>query len=129
MMIRTEFAVGASPDDAWAAIRDVGNVHTRLARGFVTDCRLDGDVRTVTFVNGMVVDELVVSVDDAARRVAYSARGGLTRHHHASFEVADGDGGETRIIWTTDVLPDDAGAGIAAMVDAGVQAITHTLAG
>jgi carbon monoxide dehydrogenase subunit G len=128
MMIRTEFTVGATVDEAWSALRDVGNVHTRLARGFVTDCRLDGDVRTVTFANGMVVDELIVSVDDDVRRVAYSARGELTRHHHASFEVLDGDDG-TRILWTTDVLPDEAAAGIAAMVDAGTEAIIKTLAG
>jgi carbon monoxide dehydrogenase subunit G len=129
MMIRTEFPVAASPDDAWAAIRDVGNVHTRLARGFVTDCRLDGDVRTVTFANGTVVDELIVSVDDAARRVAYSARGGQAQHHHASLEVLDADGAGARLLWTTDVLPDGVGAGIAAMVEAGSQAIAATVSG
>jgi carbon monoxide dehydrogenase subunit G len=127
-MIRHEFTVDASPDKVWDAIRDVGAVHTRLARGFVTGCKLVGDVRTVTFANGMTVDERVISVDDDARRLAYSATGGRSEHHHATFEVRpDGDG--SRIVWTTDVVPDEVGPAVRGMVEAGSRAIADTLAG
>jgi len=125
-MIRHEFLVRATPDEAWDAIRDVGHVDIRLARGFVTECKLDGDVRTVTFVNGMTVDERIVSVDDDVRRLAYSASGGRAEHHHAVVEVHP-DGADSRIVWTTDVVPDEVGPAIRGMVEAGSRAIAETL--
>ena len=53
--IRRSFIVAVEPDTAWAAIRDVGAVHLRLAWGFVTATELDDDTRMVTFANGMIV--------------------------------------------------------------------------
>ena len=49
--IHKEILIQARPQDVWAAIRDVGAVHQRLAPGFVIDARLDGDARIVTFAN------------------------------------------------------------------------------
>jgi hypothetical protein len=43
--IRKEIAIDARPEDAWAALRDWGALHERLARGFVVDTRLDGEDR------------------------------------------------------------------------------------
>src|SRR5436853_5593582 len=102
--IHKEVRLGAAPADVWAAIRDVGAVHRRLAPGFVTDTRMDGDAaRVVTFANGFVVRELIVDVDDRARRLAYAAVGGRSTHHNASFEVL-ADGERTRLVWIVDVL-------------------------
>ena len=63
--------------DVWAAVRDFGAVHQRLAPGFVLDARLDGDARIVTFANGTVARELLVDCDDAA------ATAGLCRGQRA----------------------------------------------
>ena len=53
-------------------MRDVGAIHTRLAPDFVTDVKLEGDARIVTFANGMVAKELIVDLDDEARRLVWS---------------------------------------------------------
>ncbi len=37
--IRKEIVTTARAEDAWAALRDVGALHTRLVPGFVTDTR------------------------------------------------------------------------------------------
>jgi hypothetical protein len=58
--------VGAAPDHVWAAFRDVGAIHTRLARGFVTDTKLEGDTRIVTFANGVVARERIIDTDDTS---------------------------------------------------------------
>ena len=71
--IHKEVLIDAPANHIWDAIRDVGAIHTRLARGFVTDTRLEGDARDVTFANGAVVRERIVDLDDGARRIAYSA--------------------------------------------------------
>jgi len=128
VFIRREFTVDCSPDAAWDAMRDVGNVHTRLVRGFVTDCTLADGVRTVTFANGITAQERIVSLDDDLRRLAYSATGGRTSHHHATVEVR-GDGEQATLVWSVDLLPDEMGPAIAAMMDAGVAAMVATLGG
>jgi hypothetical protein len=125
--IYTQFVVKASPEFVWEAIRDVGAVHTRLAQGFVTNTVLEGTVRTVTFANGFVVREQIVSVNDELRRLAYSAVGGRATHHNAYFQVfADADRG-SQVLWVTDLLPDDVQGAIAQMVELGAAAIVKTL--
>jgi hypothetical protein len=65
----------------------VGAIHKRSVPGFVVDYKLEGDWRIVTFANGMVVRELIVSVDDKTCRHSWSARGELLTHHNASVQV------------------------------------------
>ncbi len=72
--IYKEFAVDAPPEFVWAAVKDVGAVHTRLAKGFVTNTVLTGGMRTVTFANGLTVTEQIVGVDDEHKRLAYFPR-------------------------------------------------------
>ena len=121
-----EFEIAASPEFVWAAIRDVGAVHTRLAKGFVTDTTLADGVRTVTFANGFVVSEKIVTIDDERRRLAYTSVGGKASHHNAYFQVFATATG-TRLQWVTDLLPDDAREPISQMVEAGSTAIRETL--
>ncbi|HEU4922176.1 MAG TPA: SRPBCC family protein [Burkholderiales bacterium] len=125
--IRKEFALATPAEAVWAALRDVGAVHTRLAPGFVTDCRMDGRERIVTFANGAVARELIVDVDDNARRLAYSARTPSIEHHHASVQVFDDGPGRCRLVWIADVLPSATAKVISAMMDEGVAAMRKTL--
>src|SRR5439155_19441423 len=97
--IRKEILINAHAADVWAAVRDVGAVHQRLAEGFVVDTRLDGSARTVTFANGLVLGELIVDVDDEARRLVYAAVGGRATRHNGAMQVfADGEAG-SRVGW------------------------------
>jgi hypothetical protein len=71
--------IDVAPADAWAALRDFGGVHQRLAVGFVTACTLDApDVRTVSFFNGAVAKERLVGVDEDAGRLAPCSPGSPT---------------------------------------------------
>ena len=91
--IRKEVPLEVSAEHVWSVVRDIGALHTRLVPGFVVDTRLEADARVVTFGNGMVVRELIVDLDDGARRLAWSARGGRLSHHNASVQVfAEGAG-------------------------------------
>ena len=125
--IYREFQVNAPTDFVWAAYADIGAIHTRLARGFVTDTVLIGETRTVTFANGFVVDERIVAIDDEHCRLAYSATGGKATHHNASFQVFAEPDDKSRVLWITDLLPDDVRAQIAQMVDFGIVAMQRTL--
>lgn len=108
-------------------IRDVGAVHRRLAPGFVTDTRLEEGARVVTFVNGVVARELIVSLEEDGRRLVWSVVGGQATHHNSSFQVFAGAHGGTRLVWITDVLPDSVAVPLSAMVEAGSKAIQRAL--
>jgi hypothetical protein len=102
-----EIEIDVSPELVWDVIRDVGAVHTRLAPGFVTDVRMEGDVRFVTFITGRVVPERIVGIDEAVRRMAYAAVDVPERkHHNASFQVFANGPDSCRLVWITDILPD-----------------------
>ncbi|HEV8208772.1 MAG TPA: SRPBCC family protein [Vicinamibacterales bacterium] len=125
--IHKEVLIDAPADRIWDALRDVGAIHTRLARGFVTDTRLEGDTRDVTFSNGAVVRERIVDLDDRVRRIAYAAVGGRFTHHSASIQVfPDGDS-RSRVVWIADLLPNDVAALIGGMMEQGCAAMKRTL--
>jgi carbon monoxide dehydrogenase subunit G len=125
--IHKEIRVDAPADHVWRAIRDVGRVHLRLAQHFVVDTRLDGDTRLVTFVNGTVVRERIVDIDDTTRRLAYSVIEWRATHHNASFQVLPEGDKRSRIVWVADLLPNDLAPTVDAMMEQGCQAIKHTL--
>ncbi len=125
--IHQELAIRATPEHVWDALRDVGALHTRLVKGFVTDCRLDGDARLVTFANGMTARELLLDVSEEHRRVAWSVVGGRLSHHNASAQVLDGPGGTTRVVWIADLLPHEMAPAVAGMISQGLAAMKATL--
>ena len=125
--IRKEIFIEASPEKVWAAIQDVGAVHKRLVPGLVTDVRLEGDARLVTFANGKIVRELIVDIDEAARRLAYAPVGALCKHHHSSMQVFAESKQRSRLVWITDFLPNEAAERIGALIDQGATIIKRTL--
>jgi carbon monoxide dehydrogenase subunit G len=125
--IRQEIQVAAPAEKIWDAVRDVGEIHRRLVPGFVTDCKLDGDARIVTFGNGVVAREFIVDLDDAARRAVWSASGGRLTHHNASLQVFAEDAGHSRLVWIADLLPHEMKPAIAGMIAEGLKAMKRTL--
>ncbi len=99
--------IDAPPAVVWDALRDFHAVHQRIAPGFVTGLTSEGDVRIVTFANGSVAREKLVSCDDTNRRLAYWIASERMIHHNASSQVFAEPNGTTRVVWITDVLPDE----------------------
>jgi hypothetical protein len=125
--VHREIVVARGASEVWQALADVGALHTRLVRGFVTDCQLEPGARVVTFANGMVARELIVSVDGERRRVAWAVVGGRLSHHNASAQAFDHGESACRIVWIADFLPDELAPQIAAMIEQGLAAMQRTL--
>jgi carbon monoxide dehydrogenase subunit G len=127
--IRKDIPINAPPDQVWDVIRDVGAIHKRLAPGYVVDTRMEegGTARIVTFANGAVVKELIVTVDNDTRRLAYAVVGGTAAHHNASFQVFPTPEGGSSLVWITDILPDAVAIAFAGMIDGGASVIKRTL--
>ena len=128
--IYKEFIVEADAAQVWDALRDFDAVHVRLAPGFLTGCTIDAEgARVLTFANGLVAREVLVGIDDAHRRLAYTVTGGKAAHHHASAQVFEEGEGRSRFVWITDVLPDAMAAYIEPMMMQGAAAMKAALAG
>ena len=124
---RRETPLDAPAEKVWAAVRDFGQVHVKVAPGFLTDLKMDGGDRIVTFFNGNVARERLVTIDDAARRLVYCIPEGRATHYSASVQVhADGPW-KSRIVWTIDFLPDELAPTLAAMVDHALPFMKKTL--
>lgn len=124
--VRKEITTKAQPEQVWDAIRDIGALHTRLVPGFVIDTRLEPGARLVTFANGQCVREPIVSLDEDARRLVWSAEGVGATHYNAAVQVVS-EADATRVVWIADFLPDDIAGSIDAAMDAGAQAMKRAL--
>jgi len=105
--IHHEIFIAVPPEPIWQAARAVDRLHDLLVPGFVAATEmLEGagaPVRRVTFANGNTVDEVIVSVDDARRRLVWTIK--QFEHHNGVLTVAEAEGG-ARVGWTADLLPD-----------------------
>jgi carbon monoxide dehydrogenase subunit G len=125
--IRKEILIDARPEDVWDALRDWGSLHERLVPGFVTDVHLDGDDRIVTFFDGSVAREVLVDLDNDARRIVWTVVEGRVSHYNAAAQVfAEGEG-QTRFVWIADLLPNDLAPYIAGMMERGTNTAKQTL--
>jgi carbon monoxide dehydrogenase subunit G len=114
--LRRQIALNAPASTVWSALRDFGAVHTRVAPGFLTKLDMDKDDRIVTFFNGMVARERLVTADDEDCRLVYSVVEGRASHYNAAVQVfPEGDG--SRLVWTIDLLPNDLAPAIGGMMD------------
>jgi uncharacterized protein YndB with AHSA1/START domain len=127
--ITKQVLIDAPPDAVWDALRDFGAVDQQLAPGFVVDSRLEGDARVVTFFNGAVARELLVDVDDDARRLVYSVVESPLNatHDNSSAQVVSDAEGASRFVWIKDVLPDELAPRIDALMEQGIGVVKQTL--
>ena len=126
--LRKEIPLAASSAAVWDAVRDIGALHTRLVPGFVTDTRLDGDARIVTFANGTVAREVLVDSDDNKRRLVYAIKSDRLTQHSASAQVFAESDGRSRLVWIVDVLPNEVAPYMDAQMDQGAAAMQKALA-
>jgi carbon monoxide dehydrogenase subunit G len=124
--IHREISIGAPAEHVWSAVRDFGALHTRLVPGFVIDTQREDGARMVTFGNGKVVRELIVDVNDGARRIAWAVVGTAMTHHNASLQLFAENGG-TRAVWIADLLPHELAPGVAAMIEQGLGVMKKTM--
>ena len=127
--VRKLIEIDAAPEAVWDAVRDVGALHTRLVRGFVVDTVLEDGVRVVTFGNGTVQREPIVTCDDAERRLVYTAVDsplGAT-HYNGAVLVSASAGDGTQVDWRIDVLPNSLAERLDQAMEMGAAAMKRTL--
>lgn len=128
--LRQETLIQVSPDQAWAAIRDVGAFH-RLVPGLTADTKMDGNERTLILADGSTVKELIVSLDEDERRLVFAVQEGRMPlvHHNASFQIIPDGEGRSRFVWITDFLPAELTGMLQGQAERVSEVIKQTLEG
>lgn len=127
--IRTEFEIGVDADRAWRVVGDWADGPVGMGRDYVTSSRADADIRVVTFANGPVARERLVTRDEDARRIVYSMIGGTVQpeHDNAAMQIVPLDAGRCRFIWSRDILPDELAEPLRAYMEESALVIKRTL--
>jgi hypothetical protein len=127
--IYKEIVINVSPEQVWSVFRDIGAVHQRLLPSRVSDTRIEGDIRILTFPGGNEAREHIVTIDDERHRLAYSVIESSMPlvHHHASFQVFDADDNCTRLVWITDILPNMFAEDVRLRVEYGILDMKQTI--
>ncbi|HEY3255354.1 MAG TPA: SRPBCC family protein [Polyangiaceae bacterium] len=125
--IYKELSIGLDAAEVWDRLKDFHALRERLVPGFVRECRAEPGARVVTFDNGLVAREVLVGIDEQHRRLSYAVVGGRATQHAASAQVFDESAGRCRLLWITDVLPDELAEPIGAMMERGAAAMKSTL--
>lgn len=129
--IQNEIVIDAAPEAVWDAVRDVGNLHTRLVPGIVSATRLEDDARIVTFANGARVRERIIGVDEQARRLVWAIEGEIGAiqviHHQGSLQVFPLSPSRSRLVWHTDILPAVLLEMVRPTIENGMQVMQRTL--
>ena len=121
-----EEPIALPADTAWAALREVGRAHELFAP-VLTAAALDGEVRTVTFANGMTVRERIVARDEQRRRLCYAVLDDMFEHHSASMQLVPVDANHCRFVWISDFLPDERAQMVRPLVEQGAHALRANL--
>ena len=87
----------------------------------VTDTKIEsgGDVRVVTFEDGLVLRERIIALDDESRRLVWSVVDGPFDHHNAIVEVT-GDDSQCQVTWSADLLPNELVETVTAIMERGL---------
>jgi carbon monoxide dehydrogenase subunit G len=113
-------------DEAWHRLADVESINQLLT--FLGQVSVDGDRRRCALGEG-TLDEVILSVDEDNRRVAYTIVSAPLPfdHHSAAMQLQPDGAGGTVLSWTTDFLPAALAPQVEALVDQGVQSLTNAL--
>ena len=125
-----EATIEADATRCWDAVRDFQAVCERLVPGFVTHAEMTGPrERRVTFFTGAIAREYLVGVDDERMRLAYTVTEGPigSSHHNASVQVIAEGCSRCRLVWATDLLPDELEGRSEQMMVEGIRIIKETL--
>ncbi|MCG5213223.1 SRPBCC family protein [Streptosporangium sp. KLBMP 9127] len=128
--VHKEIIIEADPADVWAIIGDFTDGPVRMVPGLVTDSRLDEpDVRVVTFADGTVARERLITLDEERRRLVFSVIGDTMQptHDNASMQVVSHGDGRSRFVWIHDVQPDDLTIPMSAVMDHGLSIFKQTV--
>lgn len=101
--VRHEILIHAPAARAWAVVTDAANLDTWFPG--LTDCALDGDLRTITLGSGMPMPERIITNDSIQMRFQYRIESPLFREHLGTIDVIALSDDTCIVVYSTDAEP------------------------
>jgi hypothetical protein len=97
--------IDRDPDVVWTTVSDAGSIADWFP--LIAHSEATGNRREIKLQDGSHVEEAIVTSDDALRRFQYKIVGGdiPVEHHLGTIDVI-GVGGQSLVVYSTDVTPD-----------------------
>lgn len=126
--LRFDQRINRSADEVWKVVSDAGGIGSWF--GGIESCEVKGQTRTIVLGGGITLEEEIVTSDDALRRFQYRIVGGAlpVQFHLGTIDVLE-DGQTARVIYSTDVQPDDLAGLVAPAIEAGLSGLKAHLEG
>lgn len=104
MAIEKTILFSCHPDELWQI---VGTPDRADWVPGVTDCTLEGDVRSLNLPGAGLIKERILSRDEQARTMTYSCiESPIPLKTHQAEICLNEESGQTRMIWRTEVAPE-----------------------
>lgn len=101
--VRRERVIAAGADRVWEVVSHPELLHLWFPG--LSDCRVEGDVRTITTHTGISLAEKILTNDSLQRRFQYRIEGGLFAEHLASIDVIPLEDGRCLVTYASDADP------------------------
>lgn len=101
--IRREGHIARPAEQVWEVVGRPELLHLWFPG--VTDCRVDGDTRTITTGTGVEMPEQILTHDPIQRRFQYRITSPLVREHLGTIDVVDLGDGTSLVVYSTDADP------------------------
>ncbi|HEX6425173.1 MAG TPA: SRPBCC family protein [Acidimicrobiales bacterium] len=101
--MRREVVVGVDADTAWQVVGRPDVLHHWFPG--IVDCRVEGDIRTVTLGTGLALAETILTNDPLQRRFQYRITGGPFTEHLATLDVIALGDDTSLVVYASDAAP------------------------
>ena len=125
--LRSHARIARPADEVWKVVSDAEGIPAwfpGIEQATVADGR-----RSCTLPGGMVLEEDIVTVDDALRRFQYRITAGMPVEHHLGTVDVLEDGDGSLVVYSTEITPDSLAELMAPAVEGGVQGLKAHLEG
>jgi hypothetical protein len=113
-----EFTVNASVEEVWKVVGNFANGPLKFAPSVFVGCQLKTpDTRVLAFADGNSATEQLISCDEKTHRVAWRWVDENIIHDNTVMQVSAADAKKSRVIWSHDVLPNEAAKWLAPTMD------------
>jgi uncharacterized protein YndB with AHSA1/START domain len=121
--LRSTARIARPADEVWKVVSDAAGISAWFP-GIEQATAADGS-RSCTLAGGHELQEDIVNVDGELRRFQYKFTGGLPVEHHLGTVDVLEDGGETFVVYSTKIAPDELAGVIGPSVEGGVQGLSR----
>ena len=119
--LRTHTRIDRPADEVWKVVSDVAGISAWFPG--IEQATAGEGTRSCTLAGGTVLEEDVVTVDDALRRFQYRITAGMPVEHHLGTVDVLEDGDGALVVYSTEIAPDSLAALMGPAIEGGVQGL------